>query len=283
MTQAVLLPDRTPFPHPANGRLQAIKDFLRVYLLLDAPAGTPAPLAFEPLLKMDLRILGQEGYVATVFSHALPAFLKMTERQRRRRKQAAGGWRAPNHYHPRDLKQPPYDHAALLWQSSHALCLLLGDELRLLLRVLRAAQLTYRRGAKHHWQDRDWQRDWHTKQHAATETLLRIAHISARLRERAGRWFAEQCVRWNLRRLWKEFFGANVPPGSEVWQWIFPIKLPPKVRLRILRRLVIERINGHPIPPPFERLMTPVMTWRRSQANACRLQTGGTNTGTAGL
>ncbi|HEY7122921.1 MAG TPA: hypothetical protein VH540_03120 [Ktedonobacterales bacterium] len=268
MTHAVLLPDRVPFPHPANGRLQAIKDFLRTYLLLDAPDGTPAPLAFEPLVKMDLRMLGQEGYVATVFSHALPAFLQMMERQRRRRKQAAGGWRKPNCYSPRDLKQPLYDHVAMIGQSSYALCLALGDELRLLLRVLRAAQLTYRRGAKYDWKDRDWQRTWHAQQRAATETLLRIAHISARLRERAGRWFAEQCVRWNLRRLWKELFGANVPPTGEVWRWIFQIKLPPKVKLRILRRLVVERINGHPIPPPFERLMTPVMTWRRKPGTA---------------
>jgi hypothetical protein len=265
MTNTVPTPPRVPFPHPANGRLQALKDFLRYYLLLDAPAGTPAPLAFEPLVDMDLGILAQEGYVATVLSHALPAFLKMAERQRRRRKQSAGGWKRPNRYHSDDLEQPPANLGALRQQTSHALCLLLGDEMRRLLRLLRAAQLTYRRGAKCGWQGREWKRAWHAQQRAAAEVLRRIAHISARLRERAGRWFAEQCVRWNLRRLWTELFGRNVPPTSEVWLWIFQIKLPPKVRVHIIRHLEVERINGRPIPPPFTRLMTPVMTWRRSR------------------
>jgi hypothetical protein len=252
----------SPFPTVASPELpqgyravlRALKVFLTQYLLLGAPAGVLLPADFRPLADLPAAPLLSEGYVSTLLCWALFGLLVTSIRRRLARKQAAGGWAAPNRYTARDLCHAPLEIAALRALGSLALCQLLGQELRRLVRLLRVAQWAFWRSAKH-LPALPGQPDWQDAHRAAVLALYNIVHISARLRERGSRWYAEQCVRWQLFLLWQELFGERLPVGS-MCQWLFQLSdVPDWAERRVVRWLLGERARGFAIPAPFAHLI----------------------------
>lgn len=247
-------------PHPTITELKALEAVLRVYLRLGAPHWVPRPSDFHPFAGVDRSLFETESYVATVLCFALPGFLLITARQRARSKRFAGG--RGNRYHPRDLEQRPADVLALRRMSSEALCQLLREELRLLLRLLRATQQSY------------WQApsgfDWEPRHRAAMQVLERILHICAALRHRANRWYAEVCLREALLDLWTECFGPQVSVGRW-WKWLLPVEVPEKAERRIAKRLAWEQAKGQEIPEQFLDLLA---AWERGELVAAATAQG---------
>jgi hypothetical protein len=86
--------------------------------------------------------------------------------------------------------------------------------------------------------------------------LKRVLHVCAALRKRANRFYAEQCLREALRLLWVEQFGPRVSPPEEVQQWLCQrADVPAKEETIILRCLLREQAEEHPIPEIFAALL----------------------------
>ncbi|HEY7123931.1 MAG TPA: hypothetical protein VH540_08255 [Ktedonobacterales bacterium] len=238
-------------PHPVITELKALESVLRVYLRIGAPHWVPRPSDHHPLAGIDRHLFEVESYVATVLSFGIPGFLLITARQRARGRRFAGG--RGKRYLPRDLDQHPADVQALRRMSSDALCLLLRDELRLLLRLLRATQQSY-------WSDPAGF-EWEKRHRAAMQVLERILHICAALRRRVNRWYAEVCLRDALLDLWTECFGPKVSVG-QWWKWLLPIEVPEKAERRIAKRLAWEQAQGQTIPEQFLDLLA---AWERGE------------------
>jgi hypothetical protein len=259
----------SPFPTVASpelpqGRratLRALLSFLTSYLLLGAPEGIALPADFRALAGLPASPFVTEGYVSTLLCWALLGLLVISARRRAARKQAAGGWDAPNRFSARDLCHAPLEIAALRATGSLALCQLLGQELRRLVRLMRVAQWAFWRSARD-LPALPGQPDWRDAHRAAVLALYNIAHISARLRERGSRWYAEQCVRWQLFLLWEELFGPRLPIGS-MCQWFFQLAdVPDWAERRVVRWLLGERARGFAIPAPFAHL---IAAWERGE------------------
>ncbi len=231
--------------------LLALMTFLRGYLFLGAPAeAEPLPRRFPLLSGVAVGPFLSEGYVSTLLCRVLPGFLAKGAGQRRRHKPAAGGWRHPNVFAQRDVQQAPANLDELRRESSARLCERLGEELRLLIRLIRATQRYYWKPEKE-WPGRGaWMREWYARHHAVVLVLLRIVHICARLRKRGTPWFAVECLRWQLRLVWEDIFGPNVPQTSAVCKWMQPQQLPDEIEQIITIRLLWERERGLP-PPSF--------------------------------
>ena len=228
-------------------RLWCGLDWLRAYLLFYAPDDAPAlPNWFQPLAGLCAQCFLTEGYVATVLFEALLGFLAMITSQQERRQRACGGLTHPNRFTPRDLRQEDADLPALAAMTSQQLCDLLLEELRLLLRVMRAAQRAFCKQRKGWWQ-----------YHVATAVVLkRVLHVCAALRKRANRYYAEQCLREALRLLWVDQFGRAVAPPEEMQQWLCQrADVPAKEEAYIVRCLLREQAEGHPIPEIFAGLL----------------------------
>ncbi|HEY7127401.1 MAG TPA: hypothetical protein VH540_25945 [Ktedonobacterales bacterium] len=228
-------------------RLWSGLDWLRAYLLFYAPDDAPAlPGWFQPMAGLFSQPFLTEGYVVTVLCEALLGFLAMITSQRARRKRACGGYAHPNRFTPADLRQSDADLPALAAMTSQQLCDLLLVELRLLLRVMRAAQRAF-------WkQKKGW---WHFHR-AAALVFKRVLHVCAELRKRANRFYAEQCVREALRLLWEDQFGPNLPAPSEVHQWLRQrADVPEQAEPGMLRCLLQEQAQGHPTPDIFLYLL----------------------------
>ena len=244
---------RSPLKHPTIRFLVALVPFIRRYLFIGAPF---RPFAlddqFRPLHGIaDADVLERESYVATILCAVLPYFLKMASLMRRRHRPAAGGWAHPNLFSPHDLPQAPFTRADLLTlkrTSSAALCRLLQAELRLLLRLLRAAQRDY----WYRYQTDEWQRC----HQAAMQVLVRIIHICARLRKRGTASFAEQCLRQELFTLWRDQFGPAASLPDAAYVWMEPTGSAPAIERRILIRLLWERAQWQAdIPPAYTWLV----------------------------
>ncbi len=246
-----------PPSQQARKALLALLTFLRGYLFLGAPAGTePLPRQFPLLAQLSAGPFLSEGYVSTLLCRVLPGFLAKSANLRRRRKAACGGWRHPNLFSRCDVQQEPADLDELRRESSAQLCERLFAELRRLIRLLRATQRLYWKPVQD-WPERAaWLREWYDRHFAVVQVLLRIVHICARLRKRGTPWYAAECLRWQLRRLWEDLFGPHVPQTSAVCKWIQPQALPEEIEQIITIRLVWERERGLALPSFFDEMVT---------------------------
>lgn len=233
-------------PNARKHPLLALKYVLFGYLPLGGPAWLGIPLNFIPLehLARYADYFITEGYVSTLMCFLIPLFLEMMDRQLTRKKAAYGGWQHPNHFTPADLLQQPADREGLRRLGSDALFQMLKDELRLLFRLLRAAQLAYRR-------DPLAEKEWLPIHKAAMVVLLRVAQISAALRRKGSHWLAEECVRHQAQVVWNEQFHRARAP-KEQRHWLKPRqKMPPRGKKCITMHLWREQAAGRPIPAPF--------------------------------
>ncbi len=234
-------------PNPLKHPLLALKYVLFGYLPLGGPAGLGVPLGFVPLahLVRYATYFITEGYVSTLMCFLIPMFLLMIDRQLERKQRAYGGRVFANYFTVADLKQEPADRLALRLLGSDALFQMLYKELRLLFRLLRAAQIAYRQGVT-------TEVGWQPIHRAAMIVLLRVAQISAALRHKATcHALAEECVRWQARVVWRELFGGASAPAGER-EWLAPLtNLKPHERKRIAHHLRWEQEAGRPIPAPF--------------------------------
>jgi hypothetical protein len=185
----------------------------------------------------------------------MPGLLEKITVQRKRRKAACGGWKHPNRFTKADLVQAPADLVLLAGMSSAELCDLLFLELRLLIRLTRESQRFSWKPEKRWWLRETWEENWKARHGALVSVLERIVHLSARLRKRVNANYAEQCVRWQLRRVWADLLGPNVPLNSSVSTWLLPLKLEAKVERHIAWRLKREQAQGHSIPEFFAPLL----------------------------
>jgi hypothetical protein len=230
-------------PDPKKHPLQALKVVLRLYLVLGGPAHLRLPVGFLPLkyVWFAIEYFTSEGYVSTLLCYLLPGFLGMMDRQQARKKASAGGWEHPNRCTKADLEQEPAKRDALERLTTDALFHRFGEELRLLIRLLRAAQLAYRR------QDDLWE----TCHQAASIVLLRVAQISAELRKRGSRFLAEECLRAQARAVWDELFAGAPPPAGPLPKRLCPMTMKPWGPYAITLHLLEEQQKNHPIPAPF--------------------------------
>ncbi len=233
-------------PNPLKHPLLALKYVLFGYLPLGGPAWLGAPLNFIPLAHL-VRYASYfitEGYVSTLMCFLIPMFLLMIDRQLQRKQRAYGGRLFANYFTAADLKQEPADRLALRLLGSDALFQMLYKELRLLFRLLRAAQVAYRQGIT-------TEVGWQPIHRAAMTVLLRVAQISAALRRKATcHALAEECVRWQARLVWNELFGhAPAPEGER--EWLEPLSFKPHEQKRIAYHLRYEQAAGRTIPAPF--------------------------------
>jgi hypothetical protein len=234
-------------PNARKYPLLALKYVLFGYLLLGGPAWLGVPLDFVPLehLVRYATYFITEGYVSTLMCHLIPLFLQMTDLQLSRKKRAYGGKQFANYCTPADLNQAPADRLALRLLGSDTLFQMLYEELRLLFRLLRAAQVAYRREPL-------VREGWQPIHKAAMVVLLRIAQISAALRRKASTSvLPEECVRWQARIVWNELFGHAPVPEAER-EWLEPLAdLNPREEQRIAYHLRHEQQAGRPIAAPF--------------------------------
>jgi hypothetical protein len=234
-----------PIPDPRKYPLRALKTILLRYLLLGGPSWLRLPDDFRPLSRVSFYVyfFMTESYVSTLLCFLILMFLLMTDRQIKRKKRAYGGKLFANDVSEADLHQQPADRDALHRLGSDTLFHLLGEELRLLVRLLRAAQLMFRRDPLGE--------AWQPAHHAAMTVLLRLAQISAEMRQRGSRFFPEECLRWQARKVWDELFaGASAP--DPVAKWLKPMKeIRPWGKFRLTRHLLREQEAGRPIPAPF--------------------------------
>jgi hypothetical protein len=236
---------RSSMPNPLKHPLLALKYVLFGYLPLGGPSWLGVPLNFIPLehLARYANYFITEGYVSTLMCFLLPLFLLMIDRQLSRKQRAYGGKRFANTFTVADLKQEPADREVLRRTGTDALFQMLYEELRLLFRLLRAAQVAYRQN----WAEPE---SWEPIHKAAMIVLLRVAQISAALRRRGNHALAEECVRHQARVVWNEQFGhAPAPEGER--EWLEPLKLTRSERKRIALHLWREQAAGRPIPAPF--------------------------------
>jgi hypothetical protein len=232
-------------PNPVKHPLLALKYVLFGYLPLGGPAWLSVPLDFVPLehLARYSDYFITEGYVSTLMCFLIPLFLLMIDQQLRRKKRAYGGKWFANYYTPADLEQQPADREALRRLGSDTLFQMLKEELRVLFRLLRAAQVAYRLGPDG--------AEWQPIHKAAMVVLLRLAQISAALRRKGSHYLAEECFRWQARVVWNELF-AHAPAPEAEREWLEPLKgLEPQDRKRVTLHLWREQAAGRPIPTPF--------------------------------
>jgi hypothetical protein len=256
-TQATPLMER-PIPDPRKHPLRALKTILRFYLPLGGHARLGLPAGFAPLANVALSIeyFLSEGYVSTLLCCLIPAFLLMMDKQVKRKKAAQGGRVHPNRFTSADLEQHPAKREELRRLGTDTLFHLLGEELRVLVRVLRAAQMAYR----------CMDDAWLTRHRAAAIVLLRVAQVSAELRHRGSRFLAEECLRYQARRLWEELFAGRPAPGP-VYKWLKPLPEEEIKRWgvwRMVEHLAEEQAAGRPIPAPCEERL-PVWVERLSE------------------
>jgi hypothetical protein len=234
-------------PNPRKYPLLALRYVLLGYFPLGGPASLGVPLGFVPLdhLARYASYFLSEGYVSTLMCFLIPLVLIMMDRQLARKKRAYGGRVFANSFSIADLRQEPADRLALRRLGTDALFQRLYGELRLLFRLLRAAQLAYR-------QPDLTQVGWKPIHRAAMVVLLRVAQISAALRHKAtSHALAEECVRWQARRVWRELFGGATAPADER-AWVEPLQtFKPHERRRIAHHLLHEQAAGRPLPAPF--------------------------------
>jgi hypothetical protein len=226
--------------------LLALRVILLRYLTLGGPFWLPLPERFNPLahLFFALGYFVSEGYVSTLLCVLIPLFLQMTDWQLQRKKCAYGGKRFPNYVTPADLQQAPANREALRLLGSNALFQMLKEELRLLFRLLRAAQLAYRK-------EFTYENGWQPLHKAAMVVLLRVAQISAALRHKGGHALAEECVRYQARVIWNELF-HDAPVPKVYAKWLLPLEdLLPREKKRLTIHLWHEQAAGRPIAAPF--------------------------------
>ncbi|HEY7127367.1 MAG TPA: hypothetical protein VH540_25770 [Ktedonobacterales bacterium] len=246
---------RDPAANPEDHPLLALRLFLRYYVTLGGPAWL-LPLRWGiALLRFYFGHFLAESYVSTVLCYVLPGILLVTHDRLRQRKRACGGrrrkgstekrWRI-NRFAARDLKQAPADIRKLSLLSSHDLCLLLKEELRLLIRLLIAAQRAC-------WIAPESQ-DWQECHLAAATVLVRVMQICARLRERGSRFLAEECLREQARALWEELFGPRTLDLAPTWvaERLEPLEdVKPWGKWRALEHLQSEQHGGLALSPVF--------------------------------
>jgi hypothetical protein len=253
-----------PLPNPHKYPLRALQSILHRYLLLGGPAWLRLPSDFHPLASVAFHIYYflVESYCSTLLCFLIPMYLLMTDRQLKRKQRVYGG-RVFGHLYrftEADLEQRPADRDALKRLGTDTLFHLIGDELRLLIRLLRAAQQIFRRAPL--------SEEWLPAHQAAMVVLLRLVQISAELRQRGSRFLAEECLRHQARVVWNELF-ARIPPPEPARKWLQPmreIKLWGKYRMT--RHLLREQEAGRPIPAPVaERFQVWAAEYRASVAS----------------
>jgi hypothetical protein len=241
--------DPKTLPNPRKYPLRALCVILQTYLPLGGSARLRLPANFRPLAQIGayLHYFLSEGYVSTLLCMLIPAFLLMIDRQLARKKAAYGGWLHPNHFTLADLIQYPADREALRQMTCEALFRQIGEELRLLIRVLREAQMFYRAL----WQDHE--QPWLRYHKAGVVVLLRLAQMSAELRARGSRCYAEECLRWQARVVWAEQFQRARAPEA-VQKWLKPLgeeEITAYGKWRMVTHLCEEQAAGRPVLAPF--------------------------------
>jgi hypothetical protein len=246
-TQQPLPVAERPLPNPHKYPLRALQSILHRYLLFGGPAWLRLPSDFHPLANVAFHIYYflVESYCSTLLCFLVPMYLLMTDQQIKRKQRVYGGRVFGHLYHftEADLEQRPADRDVLKRLGTDTLFDLIGDELRLLVRLLRAAQQIFRRAPL--------SEEWKPAHQAAMVVLLRLAQISAELRHRGSRFLAEECLRWQARKVWNELF-ARIPPPKPARKWLAPMaEIKLWGRHRITVHLLREQAAGRPIPAPF--------------------------------
>jgi hypothetical protein len=207
------------------------------------PLGLPADFIPLQVVSDQRNYFLQEGYIATLLYHLIPLFLLKTEQQKQRKQRRDGGRLFKNRFTPADLQQKPADEETLRRTGSDGLFQMLKEELRLFLRLLRAAQLAYQLAPTG--------KDWRTIHDAACIVLLRLAQISSALRHKGHHLLAEECFRWQAREIWRELFG-QAPKTEEELEWLEPPQgVTPSEQKCVLLHLLREWHAGRPIAAPL--------------------------------
>jgi hypothetical protein len=245
-TQKPLPVAERPLPNPHKYPLRALQTILQRYLLLGGPAWLRVPSDFHPLASVAFHIsyFLVESYCSTLLCFLLPMYVLMTDRQLKRKQRVSGGrvFGPLYRFTEADLIQRPADRDALRRLGTDTLFHLIGDEMRLLVRLLRAAQQMFRRAPL--------SEGWLPAHQAAMVVLLRLVQISAELRHRESRFLAEECLRWQARKVWDELF-ARIPPPEPARKWLAPMaEIKPWGKYRMTRHLLREQEAGRPIPAP---------------------------------
>ncbi len=230
-------------------------EFLTSFLTLGAPDPTLALPATQPNFSHSL--LGIPDMADTILARTFPAFLLTMQQRCHQHRPCAGGWARPNHFRVADLRRPArvVEWGALEHVPLAEVCAQMGEELRLALRLARAAQLAYWRKDSPAEQQRQAARGcrprWEECRHAligAMETVLRLYwHLS----RRGGWWFAVSCLRWQLRVVWAELFGPTASLEA-IEEWASPLLISESLECQSVARLLEERRRTGALPAPWE-------------------------------
>jgi hypothetical protein len=230
-------------------------EFLTNFLTLAAPDPTLVQPTKQPNFSHSL--LGIPDLADTILARTFTGLVLTMQARSQQHRPSAGGWARPNHFRVADLHRPPrvVEWCVLEPVPLAEVCAQMGEELRLALRLARAAQLAYWRKDSPHEQRRQAARGsvprWEECRHAligAMDTALRLYwHLS----RRGGWWFAASCLRWQLRVIWAEVFGPRVSLEA-VQEWVSPLLITESQECQSVARLLSERHATGALPPPWE-------------------------------
>jgi hypothetical protein len=197
-------------------------------------------------LLFKLPIPDSSDSIQTLLCYLMEGFLLMADERSHQHWPVLGSWRQPNRCTKADVKQFLYKERALVEMKSGELSDELGEDIRQLYRLARAAQLDYQHDRREAWKERH---------KALAKCLLRVHQMSLQLCEIGGRWFAEVCLRRLFRDLWAGQFGPKVDYPEALKPFIESVKLTLELRNEIARALGPERQAALEVALPFVEMM----------------------------
>jgi hypothetical protein len=230
-------------------------EFLNTFLTLGAPDPTLELPATQPSFSHSL--LGIPDLADTILARSFTGFVLTMQERCQQHRPLAGGWARPNHFRVADLRRPArvVEWPALEHRSLAEVCAQMGEELRLALRLARAAQLAYWRKDSPAEQQRQAARGgsprWEECLHALIGSMDTALRLYWHLSRRGGWWFAASCLRWQLRVIWAEMFGPKVSP-EVVSKWISPLLITESQECQSVALLLRERHATGALPEPWE-------------------------------
>jgi hypothetical protein len=237
-------------------QFSSASEFLTTFLTLGAPdPALPLPTT-QPNFSHSL--LGIPDLADTILAWTFTGCVLTMQERSARHRPCAGGWAHPNHFRVADLRRsaPVVSFGALEQRSLAEVCEQMGEQLRLGLRLARAAQLAYWRKDTPHEQQRQAVRGgnlrWQECRHALVGAMEAVLRLYWHLSQRGGWWFAASCLRWQVRVIWAELFGPQVPPPAAVQVWTSPLLISEAQECQGVERLLAERRATGALPAPWE-------------------------------
>lgn len=230
-------------------------EFLTSFLTLGAPDPTLELPTKQPSFSHSL--LGIPDLADTILARTFTGFVLVMQERSQQHRPCAGGWARPNAFRVADLRRPPrvVEWCVLEHVPLAEVCAQMGEELRLALRLARAAQLAYWRKDAPAEQQRQAARGGVPRWEACREALLLAMDTALRLywhlSRRGGWWFAVSCLRWQLRVIWAELFGPKVS-AEAVQEWMSPVLITESQECQSVARLLEERRTTGALPEPWE-------------------------------